>query len=62
MITLCDQWERGSNVVIAKWVFSWKWGVVRVALELVPHFREDVQQRIFPKAIPVKPRHSIPGQ
>ena len=28
--------ERMSNVVILKWVFSWEWGVVKVALELVP--------------------------
>ena len=28
--------ERRSNVIILKWVFSWEWGVVRVALELVP--------------------------
>ena len=28
--------ERRSNVVNSKWVFSWEWGVVGVALELVP--------------------------
>ena len=28
--------ERRSNVIIPKWVFSWEWGLVRVALELVP--------------------------
>ena len=28
--------ERGSNVVNSKWVFSWEFGVARVALELVP--------------------------
>ena len=44
MITLCGQWERGSNVVIAKWVFSWEWGVVRVALGLAPHSKRDVRQ------------------
>ena len=25
-----------SNVVILQWVFSWEWGVVKVALELIP--------------------------
>ena len=28
--------ERRSNVVNLKWTFSWEWGVVGVALELVP--------------------------
>ena len=32
----CCEWERRSNVVILKWVISWEWGVVRVALELIP--------------------------
>ena len=27
--------ERRSNVVNSKWAFSWEWGVVGVALELV---------------------------
>ena len=25
-----------SNVIILKWVFSWEWRVIRMALELVP--------------------------
>ena len=28
--------ERRSSVVNSMWTFSWEWGVVRVALELVP--------------------------
>ena len=31
----CGEWEKRSNVIILKWVFSWEWGVVRVASELV---------------------------
>jgi len=29
-------------------MFSWEWGVMRVALELAPHFRMNVRQRFFP--------------
>ena len=36
MITLGYQWDQGSNSIVSKWVFSWEWGVVGVALELVP--------------------------
>ena len=37
-----------SSVINTKWVFSWKWGVVRVASELIPRLedlpRGDVSQ------------------
>ena len=35
MITFLVSGKRRSNVVILKWVFSWEWGVVKMASELI---------------------------
>ena len=45
-------------------VGSGEWGVGsgESGIGTTPHFKEDVRQRIFPRAMLVKPRHSVLGQ
>ena len=48
MITFVVSGKRRFNVVILKWVFSWEWGVVKVASKLIPTLEDlpnsDVSQ------------------